>query len=277
MNYPLNTKEQCKQLVNVIEYLTSIGHKQAFIAEKVGVDPSFLSRLRSGKFQPISPELISSFQKNFTINPRYITHGASNMLDTADIMYEKFDEFVDSWDLVEHKNNSYLHFFMDENFYKFLINVYNLKATSSESNEAQKIAQAFSQALDSLKKEKPSTSVDKEDKKVKTDENGYLHFKTDFQLKRFVQNVLKQAEFSSVLPPKVMNNAFNSALTTLKKNYQMGKTPKEYVLIPIDTYLEIIDDNIQRQKSLSELTDIFEFSPIKVQHLKLTKKGDGIE
>ena len=211
MNYPLNTKEQCKQLVNVIEYLTSIGHKQAFIAKTVGVDPSFLSRLRSGKFQPISPELISSFQENFTINPRYITHGASNMLDTADIMYEKFDEFVDSWDLVEHKNNSYLHFFMDENFYKFLINVYNLKATSSESNEAQKIAQAFSQALDSLKKEKPSTSVDKEDKddkKVKTDEmdkkdeNGYLHFKTDFQLKRFVQNVLKQAEFSSVLPPK---------------------------------------------------------------------------
>ena len=61
-----------------------------------------------------------------------------------------------------------------------------------------------------------------------------------------------------------MTTAFNSALTTLKENYQTSKTSKEYVLIPIDTYLEIVDGNIQRQKSLSELTDILEFSSIKV-------------
>lgn len=255
MNYPLDQKEQCKQLVNVIDYLTSQKRTQASIAKTVGVDPSFISRLRSSTAKSISPELVSSFKENYKINPRYITHGASNMLDTADIMYEMFDEFVDSWDFVEHENNAYLHFFMDENFYKFLIKVYNLKVASSALDEVQKVAQAFSQALDSLKKEKGATSDDK---------NGYLHFKTDFQLKRFVQNVLEQANFSSVLTSKKMTTAFNSALTTLKENYQTSKTSKEYVLIPIDTYLEIVDGNIQRQKSLSELTDILEFSSIKV-------------
>ena len=140
MNYPLDQKEQCKQLVNVIDYLTSQKRTQASIAKTVGVDPSFISRLRSSTAKSISPELVSSFKENYKINPRYITHGASNMLDTADIMYEMFDEFVDSWDFVEHENNAYLHFFMDENFYKFLIKVYNLKVASSALDEVQKLS-----------------------------------------------------------------------------------------------------------------------------------------
>lgn len=264
MNYPLGKEEQCKQLVNVLDYLVKKGHTQKEIADTVGETPYFFSRLRSGKLQNISPELISSFQENYTINPRYITHGASNMLYTADIMYEMFDEFVDSWDLVEHENNSYLHFFMDENFYKFLINVHNLKASSSESNEIQKIAQSFALALDSLKKRKSSSD----------DKKGYLHFKSDAQLNKFVQSVLEQTESFSALNSKELNTAFSVALTTLKENYQTSKTSKEYVLIPIDTYSEIIGENIRRRKNLSELTDILELPPIKTPHLKLPPQRD---
>ncbi|WP_195502412.1 hypothetical protein [Coprococcus comes] len=269
MKYPLTSKQQCQQLVNVLDYLKSQNKKQKKIAEKVGSSTYFFSHLRSGQIQSIPQDLIDSFQENYHINPKYITHGASNMFEAANIMYDNFDEFVDSWDLVEHENNSYLHFFMDENFYNFLINIYTLKINSSESNELQQKANAFDLALGALKNKKLNQGT----------KTGYLHFSSDLQLKFFVQSIFKQIDFSSAPSSKEIDTAFNTALTTLKENYQPGKNPKEYVLVPIDKYIEITDKNMHRQKSLAELNDTFEWSPVKTKHLKLThnKKEDGTE
>lgn len=59
------------------------------------------------------------------------------MFDTAGLKYENFYKLVDKWDLVKHENKKYLHS-MDENFYKFLIDVYNLKEAFSHSDNDKK-------------------------------------------------------------------------------------------------------------------------------------------
>ena len=139
----------------------------------------------------------------------------------------------------------------------------------SESNELQQKANAFDLALGALKNKKLNQGT----------KTGYLHFSSDLQLKFFVQSIFKQIDFSSAPSSKEIDTAFNTALTTLKENYQPGKNPKEYVLVPIDKYIEITDKNMHRQKSLAELNDTFEWSPVKTKHLKLThnKKEDGTE
>lgn len=84
------------------------------------------------------------------------------MFDVAGSKYEHFDNFVDSWDLVEHENKDYIHFTMDENFYNFLISVYNLKEASRNSDDAKKMAEAFEKAFESLKENFSNSSKPKE-------------------------------------------------------------------------------------------------------------------
>lgn len=121
-----------------------------------------MSHLRSGTIKYITPEVLNGLKKSYKINPKYITHGASNMFDVAGAKYEHFDNFVDNWDLVEHENKNYLHFTMDENFYNFLIEVYNLKEASSKSDDAERMAEAFQKALDSCKENFTNSNTPKE-------------------------------------------------------------------------------------------------------------------
>lgn len=269
MNQPLSIEQQRQQFINVIDYLNSTGMKNSDIADKLSIDPDKLSKLCSGAIKSISSDIIKKLQKYLYINPEYITHGASNMFDTLDLKYENFDKFVDSWNLIEHENHSYLHFYMDENFYNFLINVYTLKETSAKLDETNKIAEAFDLSLSSLKEKSSSLKG-----------NKYLRFSSDDQLKRFVQNVFEQIEFSSVLNSKQLEKAFNKALGILKKDYTTKKNPKEYILIPVDTYFEILDNSNSRRKTLDELINPADLSPIKTLHLKhlnTDKKENGAE
>lgn len=110
-----------------------------------------ISVSRSGTVKYITPEVLDGLHDAYNINTKYITHGASNMIDTASLKYENFDEFVDSWGLEQHENKEYLHFTMDANFYDFLVSVYNLKEASIHSNNTTKVADAFYKALEALK------------------------------------------------------------------------------------------------------------------------------
>lgn len=159
MDYNLNIEKQRHQLTEVINYLKNSGLKQKDIACEIGVDSIYIAHLRSGIIKNIPSEVIEGLHDAFNINPRYITHGASNMFDTKTMKYENFDCFIDSWDLIEHENKPYLHFFMDENFYNFLINVFNLKEASSKTADYQKIAEAFEKAL---KENSTTISIPKE-------------------------------------------------------------------------------------------------------------------
>ena len=257
MNQPLSIEQQRQQFKKVIDYLNSTGKKNAEIADEIFIEPDKLSKLCSGTIKSISSNVIEKLHKYLHINPLYITYGASNMFDTLDLKYESFDTFVDSWNLVEHENNSYLHFYMDENFYDFLINVYTLKETSAKLDETDKIAEAFEQALNSLKEKSSSLKG-----------NKYLRFSSDAQLKKFVQSVFDQSEFSSVLNSKQLEKAFNKALEILKKDYESEVNLKEYILIPVDTYFEILENSNSSRKTLDELISPADLSPLKTLHLK---------
>ena len=63
-------------------------------------------------------------------------------------------------------------------------------------------------------------------------------------------------------------NAINKALEILKKDYTTNQNPKEYILIPVDTYFEIIESSNSRKKTLDELINPKDLSPIKPLHLK---------
>ena len=188
MIYPLEIEKQREKLIEVIDYLKSTGIKQKDIGFEIGADNIYLSHLRSGDVKNITPETLEGLHDAYGINARYITHGASAMFDIAGSKYNSFDSFVDSWDLVEHEDKSYLHFSMDENFYKFLINVYNLKESSERTEDKEKMAEAFQKAFESL-----------------------------------------------------------------KENYPTKSSPKEYVLIPCDNMIEIVQANTSIRKSLNEL------------------------
>ncbi|MDE6663779.1 MAG: hypothetical protein K2K46_10620 [Lachnospiraceae bacterium] len=198
MIYNLGIEEQRRQLIAVIDYLKSTGRSQKEIAIELGVDNVYMSHLRSGTIKYIPPEVIEGLHEAYSINPKFITHGASNMFDTAGLKYENFDNFVDSWDLVEHENKEYLHFSMDENFYKFLIDVFNFKNASSNSDDAIRMAEAFDKATESLMENYPSSNHIKE----------YVLIPADVMLDIAVDNIPKRKHLGEVVdiidfyPPK---------------------------------------------------------------------------
>lgn len=138
MLYDLDITKQRKQFTNVIDHLLETGHKQKDIAKKIGLNSYDISHLISGSIKNIPYEVIENLHDEFEINPNYIIKGATNMYDIPGIKYENFENFVDDWDLVEHENEEYLHFKMDENFYNFLIEIYKLKEAFFDSETSKK-------------------------------------------------------------------------------------------------------------------------------------------
>lgn len=263
MNYPLNLEQQRQQFSNVINYLISTGKSRREIATEIGSDNTYITKLCDNTLKHIPTDILEGLHANYKINPRYITHGASNMFDTLGLNYEKFDEFVDSWDLVDYGNSSYLHFFMDENFYDFLINIYTIKETSNESDETLKIADAFYKALKSLKAKSSSLTGDK-----------YLRFSSDEQLKYFVMDVIKRINFSSTSKSTQLKNALNNTFKKIKEDEYLPKKIKEYVLIPVDTYYEILDSSTSRRKTLDEILCPEKHIPLKLCN---SKKENGTD
>lgn len=189
MLYNLGIEEQRKQLISVIDYLKSTGISQKEIAFEIGVDNIYMSHLRSGTVKYITQEVIEGLHDAYNINPKYITHGATNMFDIAGSKYEHFENFVDSWDLVEHEDNAYLHFTIDENFYNFLVSVFNLKEASLNSNDAKKMAEAFEKAFESLKENFSTSSNPKE----------YVLIPADDMIEIASDNIPKRKSLSEVV------------------------------------------------------------------------------
>lgn len=189
MLHNLTIEKQRKQLISVIDYLKSTGISQKEIAIEIHEDNVYISHLRSGIVKYITPKVLKGMHDAYNINPKYITHGASNMFDVAGSKYEHFDNFVDSWDLVEHENKDYLHFTMDENFYNFLISVYNLKEASQNSDDAKKMAEAFEKAFESLKENFSNSSKPKE----------YVLIPADDMIEIASDNLSKRKSLSEVI------------------------------------------------------------------------------
>lgn len=151
MIYPLDIDKQREQLFKVVDYFKSIGIKQKEIAARIGQDTVTFSQLFSGAKKYIPQEMIENLHTEYGVNPKFITEGAHNMFDILGIKYEHFEKFVDSWDLVDYEENSYLHFTIDENFYNFLLDVYSQKEVSNDIKNPDNITNALNKVIETLK------------------------------------------------------------------------------------------------------------------------------
>ena len=123
------------------------------------------------------------------------------MYDIPGIKYENFENFVDDWDLVEHENEEYLHFKMDENFYNFLIEIYKLKEAffdsetskksteSTVSNTLKQMPEAFKKASSSLMENYKDSNKSKE----------YVLIPADDEIKIATENVPKRKHLREVI------------------------------------------------------------------------------
>ena len=144
-------------------WLGAKGVMQKSIAEAIDEDSSFFSKLYKNK-QSIPDSLLIYLHEKYSINPKYITNGTPNILDIPHLKYDNFTKFVDGWDLVSHeihlldatgaiekKEEEFLHFYMDEFFYKFLINIYKYKEVSNNTDDEMKLTEATERAIETLK------------------------------------------------------------------------------------------------------------------------------
>ena len=144
-------------------WLGAKGVMQKSIAEAIDEDSSFFSKLYKNK-QSIPDSLLIYLHEKYSINPKYITDGTPNILDIPHLKYDNFTKFVDGWDLVSHeihlldatgaiekKEEEFLHFYMDEFFYKFLINIYKYKEVSNNTDDEMKLTEATERAIETLK------------------------------------------------------------------------------------------------------------------------------
>lgn len=144
-------------------WLGAKGVIQKSIAEAIDEDSSIFSKLYKNK-QSIPDSLLIYLHEKYSINPKYITDGTPNILDIPHLKYDNFTKFVDGWDLVSHeiylldatgerekKEEEFLHFYMDEFFYKFLINIYKYKEVSNNTDDKMKLTEATERAIETLK------------------------------------------------------------------------------------------------------------------------------
>ena len=111
------------------------------------------------------------------------------MYDIPGIKYENFENFVDTWDLVDYEKKEYLHFSIDENFYQFLIDVYKLKEISTLSNNTEKMVDAFNKAFESLKENFSASNSSKE----------YVLLPADDMIEIASANISKRKNLNDVL------------------------------------------------------------------------------
>lgn len=189
MLYDLDLDAQREQFADVIEYLMNSGNKKKEIAYRIGLSPYDISHLLSGELINITDDVLENLHDEFGINPNYIRKGATNMFDVLSIKYENFESFVDSWDLVEHENKEYLHFTMDENFYKFLIEIYNMMESSTQKNKDKRMKEAFAKAFESLKDNFSDSEHPKE----------YVLIPADDVIEIATDNIAKRKNLSEVI------------------------------------------------------------------------------
>lgn len=198
MLYDLDLGGQRQQFANVINYLLQTGNKKKDIALRIGRTNYDISHFISGDLINIPDDVLDNLHDEYGINPNYIRKGAPNMFDIPGIKYENFESFVDDWDLVKHENKDYLHFTMDENFYKFLIEVYNFMEASTHSKKSKRMEEAFAKAFESLKGNFSDSEKSKE----------YVLIPADDMLEIATDNVKKRKSLNEVVdilnlcPPK---------------------------------------------------------------------------
>lgn len=88
-------------------------------------------------------------------------------------------------------------------------------------------------------------------------ENGsYLHFTMDELFYDFLLEVYEYKEVVEKQTANKVTDSINYILNELKRKYNTKSKPREYVLIPADDIVRIVQENKQKRKALAEVVDI---------------------
>lgn len=188
MNNKVSLEIQRERLKAVLVYLKTQGFKQKEIAESCCLDSYDISHLKSGTLKHIPENFLAALRKKYHINPEYIRGTSNIMLDVQGTMLNFFEKVVIEWDSVTKGQNQYLHLKMDNNFYKFLLDVSEATLAESEQSLATKAK------IEELKKLRKGKSDIKE--YVLIPRNNFVEYLMD------EQNAEKQ--LSEILDPSKM-------------------------------------------------------------------------
>ena len=87
----------------------------------VDIDPNLLSKY-CNSVKKIPEAFLKLLHDVYQVNPNFIQGTSDCMYDDAEIKYSKFIDLVDDWQIVFRGNDeSYLHLFLDSDFYTYLI------------------------------------------------------------------------------------------------------------------------------------------------------------
>lgn len=106
----------------VFSYLKKQGFSQYKIAEMIDYDYTYINKIKKLKVEA-SDKVIKRLNEKFGINPDYLNGTSDIMIDINGSKLDSLEKIVNNWQTVEGKRNNYLHLIMDENFYKFLLDV----------------------------------------------------------------------------------------------------------------------------------------------------------
>ena len=106
----------------VFSYLKKQGFSQYKIAEMIDYDYTYINKIKKLKVEA-SDKVIKRLNEKFGINPSYLDGTSDIMIDINGSKLDSLEKIVNNWQTVEGKQNKYLHLIMDENFYKFLLDV----------------------------------------------------------------------------------------------------------------------------------------------------------
>ena len=188
MNNKVSLEIQRERLKAVLEYLKTQGFKQKEIAESCFLDPYDISHLKSGTLKHIPENFLAALRTKYYINPEYIRGTSDIMLDIQGTMLENFGKVMIEWDSITKGQNQYLHLKMDNNFYKFLLDV--SKATLAEAEQSL-VTKAKIKEMEKLHKGKPDIK-----EYVLIPRNNFVEYLMD------EQNAEKQ--LSEILDPSKM-------------------------------------------------------------------------
>lgn len=106
----------------VFSYLKKQGFSQYKIAEMINYDYTYINKIKKLKVEA-SDKVITRLNEEFGINPDYLNGTSDIMIDINGSKLDSLEKIVNTWQTIEGERNKYLHLIMDENFYKFLLDV----------------------------------------------------------------------------------------------------------------------------------------------------------
>lgn len=122
-----STEKQRERFKEILKILKKQGISQKMISDELDRTEDYISNLKSGKIQKIPDDVLDVLQKEFTVNPAYISGESKFPLHDIGKPFEHFEKFASEWETVRHGDKSYLYLTMDSNFYEFLLEVDNVR------------------------------------------------------------------------------------------------------------------------------------------------------